>query len=112
MRENAATPSNQCRQRRSPDRYTGYMALMTELVEIEPSSFEEVVEKPVWVDEMVEEYDSIAKNSVWEMVPRLADKSMVGLRWIYKVKHAIDGSIEKYKTKFVAKGFSQVEGID
>ena len=36
---------------------------------------------------------------------------MVGSRWIYKVKHAADGSVEKYKARFVAKGFSQ-EGID
>lgn len=32
--------------------------------------------------------------------------------WIYKVKKAVDGSVEKHKEKFVARGFSQVEGID
>ena len=37
---------------------------------------------------------------------------MVGSKWIYKVKHAADGSVEKYKAHFVAKGFSQKEGID
>jgi len=36
---------------------------------------------------------------------------VVGSRWIYKVKHA-NGSIEKYKVIFVAKGFSQIEGVD
>ena len=36
----------------------------------------------------------------------------MGSRWIYKVKHAADGSVEKYKIRFVAKGFSQKEGID
>jgi hypothetical protein len=61
---------------------------------------------------MVEEYESIVKNSVWEVVPRPTDKSVVGSRWIFKVKHAADGSIEKYKARFVAKGYSQVEGID
>jgi len=34
------------------------------------------------------------------------------LRWIFKVKHAIHGSLEKYKAIFVIKGYSQVEGID
>jgi len=48
-------PSNMCKKRRSPERYTGCIALMTKLVDTEPSSFEEVVEKLVWVDEMVEE---------------------------------------------------------
>jgi hypothetical protein len=37
---------------------------------------------------------------------------VVGSRWIYKVKKATDGSVEKYKARFMARGFSQIEGID
>jgi hypothetical protein len=37
---------------------------------------------------------------------------MVGSRWIYKVKKDADGSVEKYKAWFVARGFSQIKGID
>jgi len=88
------------------------MALMTGLVEIKPSSFEEAEEKLVWFDAMVEEYESIVKRNVWELVPRSADKLVVGLRWIFKVKQAVDESIEKYKARFVAKMYSQFEGID
>jgi len=58
------------------------MALMSESVETEPSSFEEAMQQPVWVDAMVEEYDSINGNNSWEVVPRLEDKSMVSSRWI------------------------------
>ena len=36
---------------------------------------------------------------------------MVTSKWIYNIKHAIDGSIEKYKEGFVARDFSQKEGI-
>ena len=61
---------------------------------------------------MVEEYDSIMRNEVWEVVLRLEGKSVVTSRWIYKVKYVADGSIEKHKARFVARGFSQVEGID
>ena len=60
---------------------------------------------------MIEEYQSIMKNDVWDVVPRPKEKSVVTSKWIYKIKHAADGSIEKYKARFVARGFSQKEGI-
>eukprot|EP00253_Pinus_taeda_P005928 PITA_05928 len=53
------------------------MALMSKCVVIEPSSFEEVVEDSARVDAMVEEYDSIVRNSAWEIVPRPEGKSVV-----------------------------------
>ena len=52
------------------------------------------------------------KNDVWDIVPRPEDKSVVSSKWIFKTKHAADGSIEKYKARFVAWGFSQKEGIE
>jgi len=61
---------------------------------------------------MIEEYQSIMKNDVWEIVLRPKGNSVVTSKWIYKTKHAADGSVEKYKTRFVARGFSQKEGID
>ena len=59
---------------------------------------------------MHEEYQSIMKNDVWDVVPRPERKSVVTTKWIYKIKHAADGSIEKYKARFVARGFSQKKG--
>lgn len=61
-RENLGAPTSHRRQRRSSSQHTGYMALMGELVEAQSSSFEEV-------DAMVDEYDSIIKKSVLEVVP-------------------------------------------
>ena len=85
---------------------------MSEGIEIEPSYFEEAVQQLVWVDSMVEKYASIIINSAWEVVPRLVGKSVVGSKWVYKVKHATYGSVEKHKARFFTRGFSQVEGID
>ena len=65
-----------------------------------------------WKDAMIEEYQLIMKNDVWDVVPRPEGKSVVTSKWIYKIKHAADGSTEKYKERFVARGFSHKEGID
>ena len=60
----------------------------------------------------MEEYNSIMKNDVWEVVPGLEGKSVVTSKWLYKIKHVAGGNIEKYKACFVVCGFSQVEGVD
>ena len=54
----------------------------------------------------MDEYHSIMKNDVWEIVSRPEGESVVNSRWLYKLKHATDGSVEKYKARFVARGFS------
>ena len=79
---------------------------MCDLVDKEPTSYEEVVQKKEWVEAMAEEYQSIMKNDVLDIVPKQKGKSVVYSKWIYKIKHGTDGSIEKYKPSFVARGFS------
>jgi len=64
VRENVGAPLSLGRQRRSPERYTGYKALVGECVDTQPSSFEDAVQQLIWVDAMVEEYDSIVRNRV------------------------------------------------
>ena len=52
------------------------------------------------------------KNDEWDIFPRHEGKFVVTSKWIYNIKHIADGRIEKHKERFVARGFSQVEGID
>ena len=61
---------------------------------------------------MMDEYHSIMKNDVWEIVPGPEGKLVVTSQQLYKLKHVADGSVEKYKARFVAQGFSQIEGVD
>jgi hypothetical protein len=83
------------------------MALMTQLIDAKPSNYDQVVQHGVWQEAMMEEYAYIMKNDVWEVVSGPEGKKVVGSKWIYKFKHAADGSMDKYKMCFMAKGFSQ-----
>lgn len=83
-----------------------------DIIDSKPSNFEEASKRQVWRDTMVKEYSSIIKNDVWDIVPRPKGKSVVSSKWIYKIKHVSDDNVEKYKARFVVRGFSQIEGVD
>ena len=73
---------------------------MCNLVDEEPTCFEEATKKKDWMDAMIEKYHFIVKNDVWDVVPRPKDKLVVSSKWIFKTKHLVAGSIEKYKARF------------
>ena len=104
--ETVGASKKQVRESRPPERFASYIAMVTNIVETEPSSYEDASTQSVWRESMAKEYASIMKNDVWEVVPRSEGKSVVISRWLYKIKYAADGSIEKYKARFVARGFS------
>ena len=61
---------------------------------------------------MKEELDALTKNHTWDLVTLPPGQSVVGCKWIYKIKTRFDGSIKHYKTRLVAKGFTQEYVID
>jgi hypothetical protein len=100
------------RESKPPEIFCSYIAMVSNIRECKPSTFGEAASRQVWRDAMMEECSSIMKNDFWDIVPRHEGKSVVTSRWLYKLKYVADGSIEKYKDHFVARGFSQVEGFD
>lgn len=90
------------------------MALMSLIIETvkEPVTVEEAMSDPNWKAAMQSEYDSIMKNDTWEIVDKPAKRKVIGTKWVWKVKYKADGSLDKYKARLVAQGFSQVEGFD
>jgi hypothetical protein len=110
--EKHSAPKGTFRESKKPDKYSGLIAKLNIVIILEPSTFVEASKHQVWKDVMIEEYDYILKNDVWTVVPRPHGKSVVTSKWLYKIKHAADGNVEKYKARFVARGFSQKEGID
>ena len=58
------------------------------------------------------EIDSMYLNQVWTLVDPCKDIIPIGCKWIYKRKIGANGKVNTYKTKLMAKGYSQHEGID
>jgi hypothetical protein len=61
---------------------------------------------------MVEEMVALDKNEAWDLVELLTRRNLIGNKWVFKKKLNAEGKVEKYKSWLVAKGYSQVEGID
>jgi hypothetical protein len=55
------------------------------------------------VKPMSNELNALAQNATWDLVPLLAHANSVGYKWLFKIKHKADGSIERYKARLVAK---------
>ena len=74
------TPRKDRREQRQPDWYSGYMALVRQIMESKSSNYKEASQQQVWQDVMVEEYTSIMHNDVWKVVPRPTNRVVVGSR--------------------------------
>ena len=61
---------------------------------------------------MLEEYNAHLTNGTWTIVKLPPGRMVVASKWVYRIKHNADGSIEQFKARLVAKGFSQRTGID
>ena len=86
---------------------------MTKFLAIDdPTTYAQGNGKPHWEPVMNAEYDSLMKNKAWSLAPLPLGKKLVGCKWVYKTKFTTEGQIEKYKSRLVAKGLNQHEGID
>ncbi|XP_057548021.1 uncharacterized mitochondrial protein AtMg00820-like [Amaranthus tricolor] len=77
-----------------------------------PKTTEEALQEPKWKQAMDEEIMALQKNETWEKCRLLGDKKTVGCKWIFSVKYYADGTIERYKARHVAKGYTQTYGVD
>lgn len=79
---------------------------------VEPQSFEHDVNDSSWIQAMDLELHALIDNNTWELVDLPADKTLIGCKWIFKVKYKADRTMERYKARLLAKRFTQQEGLD
>jgi hypothetical protein len=63
-----------------------------------------------WKEAVHSEIDSILSNETWELIDRPYGCKLMSCKWVFKKKLRPDGIIDKYKTRLVAKGYTQKEG--
>ena len=79
---------------------------------VEPTHYYQESTDPKWQEAIATEIVALEANNTWTLTTLLANKKPIGCKWVYKVKYKSDGSVERYKARLDAKGFTQKEGID
>lgn len=81
----------------------------------DPTSYKESMSRPdsdKWLAAMKEELKSLKECGVWSLVNKPTGKNIVSNRWVYRIKREPCGNIERYRARLVARGFSQIPGVD
>jgi len=73
-----------------------------------PKSYAEAMTRPdaqKWHEAACDEIKSLLDNGTWELAQLPPGRKAIGCRWVFLVKHKLDGSVDRYKARLVAKGF-------
>ncbi|GJZ26249.1 cysteine-rich receptor-like protein kinase 8 [Tanacetum coccineum] len=77
-----------------------------------PKSYSQTAKDLRWIDAMNEELKALEENKTWTLTLLPPNKKAIGYKWVYKIKFHSDGTVERYKARLVAQGFTQQERID
>ena len=91
------------------------MATVMDAAEGLNPTYEEAKKRPDWPrwKEAIEaEWKALEDNGTWKLVERPEGVNVVGCKWVLRIKKNSAGEVEKYKARLVARGFTQIHGVD
>ncbi|KAI0992418.1 hypothetical protein K3495_g15767, partial [Podosphaera aphanis] len=71
-------------------------------VKMEPTTYRQAMQSDdyeLWGKAIEEEMDALNRNNTWDVVPRPKDHNVVGSKWVFKIKHKADGTVDRYKAR-------------
>ena len=77
-----------------------------------PTSARAALRDPNWLAAMREEFDALQRNRTWQLVPRPPRANVITGKWVLRHKTCPDGSLERYKARWVVHGFRQRAGVE
>jgi len=84
-------------------------------IESDEPTFKAAMKSPdrdKWMSSCMDELNAHIKNGTWKLAELPEGDRAIGSRWVLKIKRTEDGSVERFKARLVAQGFSQRPGWD
>lgn len=95
-----------------PNTKLNLLAAKTNSISTIPTTVAHALKDPNWQNAMCEEINAQMRNHTWDLTPPALAKNVISCKWIFTTKYRVDGFIERYKARLVARGFHQQYGLD
>jgi len=80
-----------------------------------PNTFEEAMQSPQaqqWNEACNAEYQCLIDNTTWKLMSLPSGASLVKGKWVFDIKKDVDSNPVRFKARWVARGFTQKQGVD
>lgn len=78
----------------------------------EPKTYSQACKLYCRKNSMKTKLDALISTNIWSIIDLPNNKTPIDCKWVYKIKYNANGSIECYKARLIAKGYTQIEGIN
>nr|GFA56354.1 Gag-Pol polyprotein [Tanacetum cinerariifolium] len=105
-------PSQSVRTRRQLESDAKMCMFALTVSRTKPKNIKESMADSAWIESMQEELHQFDRLDVWELVDRPLYTNVINLKWLWKNKHDEENTVIRNKSRLVAKGYAQKEGVD
>jgi hypothetical protein len=95
-----------------PKQHFGLTVASSTAISPIPATYRSALKDPNWYNAMLDEFNALMRNDMWSLVARPAGVNVVIGKWTFHHKFNHDGTLSRYKARWVVRGFTQQHGVD